>query len=96
MTTDILESTKFRDKLYIQWKKTRPCSDKYFQLEKSFKSFCAILQKDMRTAKANYHHEQFEKYKNDIKKTWRHIREIIRKGKRLHRYLNTLLTITQF
>ena len=79
MTHDILESTRFRDTLYIQWKKTRPISDKYTLLEKNVKSFCAILQKNIRSAKAKYHHEQFEKYKNDIKKTWKHIKEIVSK-----------------
>ena len=47
--------------------------------ENSFKTFCKILQKDIRTAKAKFYHAQFEKYKSDIRKTWSKINELITK-----------------
>ena len=79
ITNDILSSIKFRDKLYIKWKKCPLTSPNYMQLENSFKSFCAILQKNIRIAKSLYYKKQFENYKCDIKKTWKQINDILSK-----------------
>ena len=68
MTTDILNSIKFRDKLYVKWKKCPDTSPTHVLLENSYRSFCSILQKDIRSAKKSYYHRQFENYKNDMKK----------------------------
>ena len=83
MTSDILDSMKYRDKLYQRLKSTKPESDKYNRLEDSLKSFCSILQKTMRTAKYMYYQKQFELYKSDIRKTWSKINEIITKNKKM-------------
>ena len=68
ITFGTLNSMKFRDKLYIKWKKSNPGSQNYILLENNYKSFCGILQKKIRLAKAEYYHRQFENYKSDIKK----------------------------
>ena len=68
ITFGILNSIKFRDKLYVKWKKNNPSSQKYTLLENSYKSFCGLLQKTIRLAKAQYYHTQFENFKSDIKK----------------------------
>ena len=68
ITFDILNAMKFRDKLYVKWKKCDQSSPNYTLLENSYKSFCAIVQKDIRIAKKLYYHKQFENYKSDIKK----------------------------
>ena len=73
---DILKSMRFRDKLYVKWKKSDESTPNYTLLENSYKSFCAIVQKDIRIAKKLYYHKQFENYKSDIKKTWKQINEV--------------------
>ena len=78
MTVDIMQSIKARDKLYVKWKKCKTSSMRYYQLENEFKSHRAILQKNIRIAKADYYCKQFENYKSDIKKTWNKINEIIK------------------
>ena len=81
ITQGILTSMKFRDKLYVKWKKTNHLSMEYQLLENSFKSFTAILQKNIRMAKSQYYHDKFQNYKSDMKKTWTQINEIIKKKK---------------
>ena len=68
ITFGILNSMKFRDKLYIKWKKNDPTSQNYTLLENSYKSYCALLQRTIIITKAQYYHHQFENYKSDIKK----------------------------
>ena len=77
MTSDILDTMKFRDKLYVKWKKNNPLSSNYALLENSYKSLNSLLQKNIRIAKTQYYHRQFENYKSDIKKTWRQINELL-------------------
>ena len=84
ITFGILNSMKFRDKLYIKWKKSIPTSQNYINLENSYKSFCGILQKSIRLAKAQYYHRQFENYKADIKKTWKQINLLLSKKNKVH------------
>ena len=67
-TSGILKSMKFRDKLYVKWKKIDPTSQKYTLLETSYKSFCGLLQKTIRRSKSQYYHTQFENFISDIKK----------------------------
>ena len=57
-------------------------SNNYTLLENSYKSFCALLQKTIRLAKAHYYQTQFENFKSDIKKAWKQINEILSKKKK--------------
>lgn len=84
ITFGILNSIKFRDKLYIKWKKSTPTSQNSINLENSYKSYCGILQKSIRQAKAQYYHRQFENYKADIKKTWKQINLLLSKKNKVH------------
>ena len=99
ITHGILNSIKFRDKLYVRWKKSNINSADYILLENSYKSYCALLQKTIRLAKSKYYHSQFENFKSDIKKTWGQINEILSKKKKtvdLPRYiLNGNDTLTE-
>ena len=79
MTSGILQSIKFRDKLYKKLKSTKPDSNQYNILDNELKSFCTILQKSKRIAKIMYYQKQFERYKSDMRKTWATINEIISK-----------------
>ena len=53
ITFGILNSMKFRDKLYIKWKNNDPTSRNYTLLENRYKSYCALLQRTIRIKKRN-------------------------------------------
>ena len=78
----IINSIKTRDQLYVKWKKANPDSQKYIELENSFRSHCSTLQKNIREAKQTYYHQQFENFKSNIKMTWRKINEILSRKKK--------------
>ena len=82
ITYGILNSMKFRDKLYVKWKKSDPSTLNYQLQENSFKSYCSILQKTVRLAKSQYYFNKFQHYKTDMKKTWKQINEIMQKKKK--------------
>ena len=82
MTNGILNSIKFRDKLYKKLKKLNPNSDAYSRAEINLKTYKSILQKSIKLAKLNYYGAQFEKNKNDMKRTWTTINEILNRTKK--------------
>ena len=89
ISSGILKSIKFRDRMYKKLKKTNPLSQNYQTLQNNFKDYCRILQKSIRLAKSTYYTSQFEKYKSDIKKTWNQINQVIgkqSKGPKLPQY----------
>ena len=61
----------------LKGKKCSDSSPNHVLLENSYRSFCSLLQKDIRSAKRLYYHRQFENYKYDMKKTWKKINELI-------------------
>ena len=79
----MLNSIKYRDKLYVKLIKTSLASTKYLSIEKEYKDFCSVLQSSLRKAKSDYYHKQFQDSISDIKKTWSKINEVLcRKSKR--------------
>lgn len=60
--------------------KTDPTSYEHLVLKQNLKVFNAILNKSIRLAKIRYYHTTFEKYKHDIKNTWRTISDILCKS----------------
>ena len=77
VTTGIIKSIKFRDKLYRQLKSHPVNSQEYYTLKTNLKTYNTILQKNIRKAKKDYYYDQFAKYKNDIKKTWDTLKDVI-------------------
>ena len=67
MTNGILSSIKVKDKMYRKLKKTPAISPNYDIFEYELKQYCNMLQKCIRLAKSSYYHNQFQKYKSDIK-----------------------------
>ena len=82
ITYGILNSTRSRDRLYVQWKKINPLTEKYSIFEEKFKQHVEILDKLIRDAKIHYYKNDFEKAKSDIKKTWSKINEILNRIKK--------------
>ena len=82
ITSGILRSIKFKDKLYALLKSTSVNDSKYENLKFNFKTYSKILKSSIRMAKINYYNHQFDMFKNDMRKTWMKINEIINKDKK--------------
>ena len=77
ITTGILRSINFRDKLYQRIKRTATTNSMYQALKVNLKTYNRILKKMIRIAKKQYYENVFEKYKADMKKTWETIKKVI-------------------
>jgi uncharacterized protein YifN (PemK superfamily) len=79
ITSGILSSIKFRDKLYKRLRETNPESNKYQVYKSNLSMYNVILKKLIRTAKKSYFESCFNKFRNDVKKTWNTIKSILNK-----------------
>ena len=76
----ILKSLKFRDKLYQSMKKHSINTTEYLRHKQNLLTCNRILKCSIREAKHIYYNCKFEKCKNDSKKTWKTINEIINRS----------------
>ena len=81
ITTAIIRSVKFRDQLYKKMKSCCPDSQEYATIRINLNTYNSILQKTIRHAKSTYYGREFEKHKNDSRKTWCTIKNVINKNK---------------
>ena len=81
ITSGILKSIKFRDQLYKSMKLCAPDSQEYASNCINLNTCNSILQKTIRNAKKSYYRDEFEKHKNDSRKTWCTIKNLINKNK---------------
>jgi len=77
ITKGLIRSIKFRDKLYHKLKNTNCDTTLYAQLKLNLNTYNKILKKAIREAKITYYNNKFYQFKNDIKNTWKTIKEII-------------------
>ena len=70
ITTGLIKSINYRDKLYSKLKKTKVESEKYQSLKINLKTYNNILKRAIKEAKTNYYDYNFTKKKNDSKKCW--------------------------
>ena len=90
ITYGIIKSINKRDKMYRELQ-SLPITDPYYlELKQNLSIHKSILKKSIRDLKTNYYHGLFEKYKSDIKNTWKTISEIFNKA---NRKKNTILKI---
>ena len=75
----ILKSIKYRDKLYRNLKCMSKNSPFYANTKLNLKTYNTILKQTIRHAKFIFYNNQFNKCKNDTKKTWATIKEVINK-----------------
>ena len=80
-TNGILNSIKFRDKLFLKLKKLNSGSELHGHISSNLKSYNKILKKLIRQAKIQYYSDQFDKNKSNIRHTWSTIKEILNKCK---------------
>ena len=81
ITTGILRSIKFRDKLYIRLKQSDPGSAEHSALQVNLRSYNRILNRIKRAAKTVYYHTNFERYKRDGKQTWKFLNDFLGRHK---------------
>ena len=80
ITRGIINSIKFRDRLYHKVKCTSTNSNLYNTYKVNLNTYNKILKKLIREAKRTFYHNEFLKYKNDLKNTWTTIKNIINKS----------------
>ena len=81
ITRGIMNSIKFRDKLYKKLKSTPVNSTLYDTFRINLSTYNRILKSNIRLAKTQYYHSVFEKFKKDIKHTWTTIKELLNRVK---------------
>ena len=77
MTDEILEKITAKDKLYVQTKKAKNGSTEKRELKNQLDLSNQDINRNIIEAKSNYYSEKISNYKNDMKKTWSTINEII-------------------
>ena len=77
ITRGLLRSIRFRDNLYKKIKLTNPGSREYEILSINLKTFNRILRRSISTVKQQFLASTFDKYKSDIKNTWKTINETL-------------------
>ena len=75
ITQGIIRSITFRDKLYLKMKLSPKDTAEYIKI--NLKTYNNILKRNIRQAKILYYQHQFDQYKNNIKKTWGVIKELV-------------------
>ena len=83
MTSGILTSIKQRDKIYYKLKCCNPNTPEYNATKFNYDSCSKAINKLIKLRKQEYYSHEFDKHKNDIKKTWSTINSVLgRKSKR--------------
>jgi hypothetical protein len=91
ISSGIIKSIQFRDKLHLKLKQTPETSPNYLWLKNNLSVYNSIIKKIIREAKSKYYNSQFTKYKTDIRKTWKTISEIIQNSRGKHSVIKELL-----
>ena len=79
ITAGLIRSITFRDKLYLKMKHTSTNSEAYANIKINLKTYNKILKHNIEQAKIMYYHQKLGKYTNDIKHTWKVIKEVTNK-----------------
>ena len=82
MTKGLLKSIRTRDILYKKLKRLSPESPNFPEMKANLKDYNSNLKKCLYTAKNKYYQSIFSRYKNDTKKTWETINNILNKTKK--------------
>jgi hypothetical protein len=86
ITQGILNSIRFRNKLYAKLKKLDTSTSEYQNTKTNLQTYNRILKQNIRNAKKMYYHNCFNRFRSDITKTWNTIKEILNK----HRNQNNI------
>jgi hypothetical protein len=81
ITRGLINSIKFRDKLYAKLKSTPVSHALYDTLKNNLCVYNKILKKNIKLAKKSYFESCFSKYRNDMRNTWSTIKDVLNKQK---------------
>ena len=82
ITFGIIKSISFRDNLRLRLIKTNIHSPEYEDIKQNLRTYNSIIKNSIRLAKTKYYTEIFDKYKSDMKNTWKHISSLLTKSNR--------------
>ena len=82
ITYGIITAINKRDRMYRELQALSTNSPRYIELKHNLAFRKPLIKKSIRELKMKYYHDLFEKYKNDIKNTWKTISEIFNKSNR--------------
>ncbi len=82
ITHGIIKSIHFRDNLYKDEKMAEPNLEQFVIQKINLKTYNNILKTCIRVTKKNYYESLFRKFKDDIRRTWKTINDILNKTKR--------------
>ena len=88
ITPGILNSIKFRDRLYKKLRGTDPASTLHCTLQTNLRTYRSILQRNIRLAKIAYYGEKFNKNVSNTKETWSTINQLLNKCKNKKEFPN--------
>ena len=77
--------------MYRKLKQTSHDSHNFETLKINLRTYNKILKRNIEQAKKAYYQEAFQKHKNDIKSTWRIIKDILNKSQKQKNYPDTFL-----
>lgn len=84
ITQDILNKIKYKDVLYKKVHSLTPENERYDEFLQQLRDCSAEVRNMIRRAKTMYYHAEFDKYKYDIKNTWKTIKDVLNKSQ-LHK-----------
>ena len=79
ITNGILKSLNHKDKLYKKYRSTPLNTPEYETNKINYKTYNNILKRNIKEAKKRYYESCFNKYKHDMKNTWKTINNILNK-----------------
>ena len=82
ITNGILKSISYRDRLYYKYKRTPETSSHYVKIKNNLHQYNKILRQCIRQTKKLYFDNIFRKCKNDLRKTWGYINDILSRNKK--------------
>ena len=82
ITSALIKSIHFRDKLYHKLKCTSKSDATYNIIKADYDNYNKLLNKLIKEAKTKYYNAEFTKYQNDIKKTWQTINGILNRDRK--------------
>jgi hypothetical protein len=77
ITFGLIKSINHRDTMYKKLKLTNPDSPEFIIKKANLKSYNSILKRSIRLQKKLYYGACFKKFKNDMKRKWQTISEVL-------------------
>ena len=86
ITQGLLKSIRYRNKLYKQLKLTNPNSPNYETISINLQTYNGILKTNIHAAKQIYFESCFNRFKNDIRNSWKTMNDFLSKTKTQNKF----------